>query len=331
MGRVYDVYGVGHALVDIQYKVDAELLVELGVEKGVMTLIDEERQQILFAAIDLPPLASASGGSAANTMIGVALFGGSAYYACLTGRDTWGDFYQRDLETAGVATAAANRGAGKTGQCVVFITPDADRTLNTYLGISSAIGPEQLQVDKIAASRYVYLEGYLLSSDNGYAACRKAIEMARASDTAISLTLSDPFMVATFKERFATLVADGVDLLFCNEEEAFAFSGENERQAAIEFLGKRVHTVYTTCGADGALICEGGQIISVPGVGVKAVDTTGAGDLFAGGALYGLTHDLDVEKAGKLGSYAAAQVVAQYGPRLVSSLRDIDSILAHFD
>ncbi len=331
MGRVYDVYGVGHALVDIQYKVEAELLVELGVEKGVMTLIDEERQQTLFAALDLPPLASASGGSAANTMIGVALFGGSAYYACLTGRDSWGDFYQRDLKTAGVATDAAQRSEGKTGQCIVFITPDADRTLNTYLGISSSIGPAQLQAEKIAASRYVYLEGYLLSSDNGYAACRDAIQMARNSHTAISLTLSDPFMVAAFKERFATLVADGVDLLFCNEEEAFAFSGESERQAAIEYLGEHVHTVYTTCGADGALICADGQITSVPGVPIKAVDTTGAGDLFAGGALYGLTHDLDVTAAGKLGSYAAAQVVAQYGPRLESSLRDIDSILAHFD
>ena len=141
MARTYDVYGVGHALVDIQYQVAPEFLAEHQVEKGIMTLVDEARQRNLTAAVGGEPVASASGGSAANTLIGVARFGGLAYYACLTGRDAWGDFYQRDLEAAGVATHPANRGAGKTGQCLVFITPDADRTLNTFLGISSAIGP----------------------------------------------------------------------------------------------------------------------------------------------------------------------------------------------
>ena len=152
MARTYDVYGVGHALVDIQYRVDPEFLAENQIDKGVMTLVDTERQTTLAAALTADPVASASGGSAANTMIGVARFGGQSYYACLTGRDEWGDFYQRDLEEAGVATSPANRGEGTTGQCLVFITPDADRTLNTFLGISSAIGPAQLQEDIIADS-----------------------------------------------------------------------------------------------------------------------------------------------------------------------------------
>ena len=330
MGSAYNVYGVGHALVDIQYKVHPDLLGKLGIEKGVMTLIDIERQQTLFAALDQDPVASASGGSAANTMIGLAQFGGSAFYACLTGRDEWGDFYQRDLEKAGVATSADNRSEGITGQCIVFITPDADRTLNTFLGISSAIGPAQLDAENIAASQYVYLEGYLLSSENGYEACREAQRIARAAGTAVSLTLSDPFMVSTFKDRFATLVDAGVDLLFCNEDEAFAVSGTNERQAAVQALAERTTTACVTCGADGALIRESGRTYSIPGVPIKPVDTTGAGDLFAGGVLYGLTHDLGVENAGKLGSYAAAQVVSQYGPRLNHSLLDTEAILAHF-
>ena len=174
MARTYDVYGVGHALVDIQYQVAPEFLAEHQIEKGVMTLVDEARQLNLTAAIDGEPVASASGGSAANTLIGVARFGGRTYYACLTGRDAWGDFYQRDLEAAGVATHPANRGAGKTGQCLVFITPDADRTLNTFLGISSAIGPAQLQEEVIADSQYLYIEGYLLGSDDGFAAACRA-------------------------------------------------------------------------------------------------------------------------------------------------------------
>ncbi|MFT5086494.1 MAG: sugar/nucleoside kinase (ribokinase family) [Candidatus Latescibacterota bacterium] len=330
MGSTYDVYGVGNALVDIQYKVTPETLGELGIEKGVMTLIDMERQQALFAALEQDPVASASGGSAANTMIGIAQFGGSAFYACLTGRDAWGDFYQRDLEKAGVATSADSRGEGITGQCVVFITPDADRTLNTFLGISSAFGPAQLEAEKIAASQYTYIEGYLLSSDNGYEACRETQRIARESGTAVSLTLSDPFMVSAFKERFESLVEEGVDLLFCNEDEAFAFSGINERQAAVQALGQRAAIACVTCGADGALIAENGHIHSIPGVRVTPVDTNGAGDLFAGGVLYGLTHDLGVENAGKLGSYAAAQVVSQYGPRLEHSLQEVEAILAHF-
>lgn len=331
MTRKYDVYGVGHALVDIQYRVQPQFLAANQVDKGVMTLVDENRQADLSAAIADDPVASASGGSAANTMIGVARFGGQAYYACLIGRDSWGDFYQRDLEAAGVATNSANRSEGKTGQCLIFITPDADRTLNTYLGISSAIGPTQLQENIIADSQYVYLEGYLFSSDDGFAAAVQAQEMARRNGTKVSLTLSDPFMVSAFKERFDTLLQKGVDLLFCNEEEALACTGASAREAAGAILASQVGMAYITCGADGALVYADGAHHMVPGVAVEAVDTTGAGDLFAGGVLYGLTHDYNPVDAARLGSYAAAQVVARFGPRLKESLADqIGPILSHF-
>lgn len=330
MKRSFDVYGVGHALVDIQFKVETETLERLGVEKGVMTLIDADRQQGLFADIAQDPIASASGGSAANTMIGVALFGGTAFYACLTGRDAWGDFYQNDLEKAGVATDPTHRTDGITGQCVVFITPDADRTLNTFLGAGSKIGVGQLDAEKIAASQYVYLEGYLLSSDNGYEACRKAQHLARAAGTSVALTLSDPFMVSTFRERFAQLIDDGVDLLFCNEDEACTFTASDQREQAVAHLGQRVSIACVTCGADGAQLHQDRRIIAIPGVPVDAVDTNGAGDLFAGGVLYGLTHGLSAEDAGRLGSYAAAQVVSQYGPRLQGTLDTVEAILARF-
>jgi len=331
MSRKHDVYGVGHALVDTQYAVSTGSLDQLGIDKGIMTLIDEERQQAIVQALPGAPIASASGGSAANTMIGVAGFGGRACYACLVGKDKWGDFYLEDLERAGVHCRPANRSAGRTGQCVVLITPDADRTLNTFLGVSSTIGPEQLEEEVIAASRYVYLEGYLLSSDRGFAACRQAQELARKRGAALSLTLSDPSAVDVCRERFVNLVDSGVDLLFCNEDEARAYTGLQEREAACRVLADAVPAVCITCGPEGAILYENHQRLHVPGVPVEAVDTTGAGDLFAGGVLFGLTHGYSLEEAGRLGSYAAAQVVARYGPRLERALQEeIDAILAYF-
>ena len=331
MARTYDVYGVGHALVDIQYQVAPEFLAEHQIEKGVMTLVDEARQRNLTAAVGGEPVSSASGGSAANTLIGVARYGGRAYYACLTGRDAWGDFYQRDLEAAGVATHPANRGVGKTGQCLVFVTPDADRTLNTFLGISSAIGPTQLHEEVIADSQYVYIEGYLLGSDDGFAAARRAQQMAQCHGTAVALTLSDPFAVRAFRARFDALLQDGVDLLFCNEEEALASTGTDDREAAGAALASQVGTAYVTCGADGALVYADGTHCQVPGVPVQAIDTNGAGDLFAGGVLYGLSYGHSPLDAARLGCYAAAQVVTRFGPRLEQSLTNhIDHILSHF-
>ena len=331
MTRTYDVYGVGNALVDIQYQVSPEFLAEYQIEKGVMTLVDEARQRTLTAAVGREPIAATSGGSAANTLIGVACYGGRAYYACLTGRDAWGDFYQHDLEAAGVATHSANRGAGKTGQCLVFITPDADRTLNTFLGINSTLGPAQLQEEVIADSQYLYIEGYLLGSDAGFAAAGRAQQIAQRHGTAVALTLSDPFAVRAFRARFDALLQRGVDLLFCNVEEALASTGLGDRAAAGTALASQVGTTYITCGADGALVYADGGSYQVPGIPVQAIDTNGAGDLFAGGVLYGLSHGYSPLDAARLGCYAAAQVVTRFGPRLEQSLADhIVPILSRF-
>lgn len=322
MPRTFDVYGVGHALVDVQYSIAAERLGELGIRKGVMTLIDESQQERLLQALKNAPLiAQASGGSAANTMIGVANFGGNAYYTCLLGQDEWGDFYHRDLEQAGVKSNPDRRGSGPTGKCVVLITPDADRTLNTFLGVSSQLNPEHLDAALIAASAYLYIEGYLVSSDNGFATCRRAQEIGRQAGTRIALTLSDPAMVEHFRQRFEKLVAGGVDLFFCNEEEARAFTGATDRQTAARQLARHAPAGCITCGGDGALVFAEGRCNMVPGVKARAVDTTGAGDLFAGGVLFGLARGYSLEQAARLGNYAAAQVVARYGPRLDRPLK----------
>jgi sugar/nucleoside kinase (ribokinase family) len=238
------------------------------------------------------------------------------------GQDEWGEFYCRDLERALVRSNPANRIPGPTGQCVVLITPDADRTMNTFLGVSGRLGPERLEAAVIADSEYLYLEGYLVSSDSGFAACRRAQELARQHRTLVSLTLSDPSMVELFRDRFGELVAGGVDLLFCNEEEARAFTGQPDRHRAAQELARRLRAGCVTCGPDGALVFEEGRLAAVPGVPARAVDTTGAGDLFAGGVLFGLTHGFALEQAARLGAYAAAQVVARYGPRLDRPLKD---------
>ncbi len=325
----YDVYGVGHALVDIQYAVNAAFLEKMGIGKGVMTLIDERRQLELARALLQDPVASCSGGSSANTMIGVASFGGSAYYACLVGDDDWGSFYLRDLRTAGVGTSDRARTAGTTGRCTVFITPDADRTLNTFLGVGSAINPAQIEAKVIAASRYVYLEGYLVATDNGMQTCRMVQEAARDHGVPLALTLSDPMIVDAARARFSQLVAAGVELLFCNADEAAAYTGLGDTESAARRLGDIVPRACITCGPDGAILYEEGRRITVPAVDADAVDTTGAGDLFAGGVLFGLTHGYSFADAGRLGTYAAAQVVAQYGPRLKRTLADSIDIILH--
>ena len=329
MENQYDVYGVGHALVDVQYSVGVEELDSLGMDKGVMTLIDESRLDAIAGAVSSAPVHTASGGSAANTMIALARCGGRARYACQVGTDEWGTYYRDDLERAGVGTSPISHHPGTTGQCLVFVTPDADRTMNTFLGVSSSLGPEQVESGVVERSRYVYLEGYLLSSDSGFQACRQAQAMAQDAGTQIALTLSDPTIVELFGEHFSDLIASGVDLLFCNEDEAGALTGSTDRDAAAAAIADMVPAACVTCGADGAIVAERGTLTRVPGFAVDAVDTTGAGDAFAGGVLYGSTHDLALAEAAALGGYAAAHVVSSYGPRLGITLAgDISAVVA---
>ncbi len=323
MRRAYDVYTLGHALVDRQYVVSPEWLARHGVQKGVMTLVGPDRQAELRQALaDQSPVAQASGGSAANTAIGVANLGGAPFHSGCVGDDDLGTFYLGDLTAAGVACRDRARLAGPTGQCLVFITPDADRTLNTFLGASASVGPDHVEAEAIAASRWVYLEGYLLSSADGLAACLEAQRQARAAGARVALTLSDPTMIAAFRPRFQAVVQAGVELVFGNLDEARAFTGETAAEPALTGLGMAAGgDVCVTCGAAGALVREGGQTRQVEGFPATAVDSTGAGDLFAGGVLFALTQGHSLAAAARLGCWAAAHIVAQYGPRLQQSLR----------
>jgi len=326
----FDVYGLGNALVDIQYQVDASFFADMSIDKGVMTLIEEDRQAQLIGNLGGQELARSSGGSAANTMISVVNCGGTGYYACKVGQDGDGDFYVKDLDSAGVKSSASNRAEGTTGKCLVMITDDADRTMNTFLGITSTFGPEQIEQDVIAQSKYIYIEGYLVASDSGYEAAKVAQQMAKDSGVKVSLTLSDPFITSTFMDRMQALVDAGVDLLFCNEDEAKMFSNTETVADACAALAERVGAFAVTCGADGARVKDGGDVIHASGFQVDAVDTNGAGDSFAGAYLAAVTNGYSTEQAAKLATYVSSRVVSKYGPRFEDKLGkdDVERILA---
>lgn len=330
MARKYNVYGVGNALVDVQYQVSGEYIDKMSVGMGTMTLVDEARQRELIENVENEPLERASGGSAANTVIGVSNFGGSAYYGCKVGIDEPGDFYLRDLTAAGVDSNPNNRADGITGQCVVLIGPDGERSLNTFLGITAEFSPNEIEVEIVANSDIVYIEGYLLSAESGFEAALRAQELAKSKGTRVALTLSDVFIVDAFKERVDEILRNGVDLLFGNEAEAMTYTDRSEVSGACIVIGNVVEDFAITLGGAGALVTDKGNVRTVDGNEADVVDTNGAGDAFAGAFLYGITSGRSSIEAGKLGCYAGAQVVSKFGPRLERdfSSRQVEEILS---
>tara|TARA_Y100000588_G_scaffold245615_1_gene259946 strand:- start:1479 stop:2477 length:999 start_codon:yes stop_codon:yes gene_type:complete len=316
MSKQYNVYGIGNALVDVQYQVDDDYLKRMEVEKGGMTLVDEPRQLALSDAVDGDPLQRTSGGSAANTMIMVSGFGGTSYYGCKVGTDEAGDFYLNDLSEAGVESNQQNRGEGVTGTCLVLITPDGERSMNTFLGITSTFGPEQVDTDIIANSDVVYIEGYLLSSESGVEAALKAQSEAHATGVKVALTLSDGFIIDVFREPLETVLKGGVDLLFANESEAKTYTDRDSVGTACSALGKVVGDYVVTLGGDGAVVSDKGNVREVKGHTVEVIDTNGAGDAFAGAFLFGITNGYSNSDAAKLANFAGAQVVSKLGARL---------------
>lgn len=318
MSRKYDVYGIGNALVDIVTEVDEAFFLAHEIEKGVMTLVDEKRQHYLTGVIDMKKSQMACGGSAGNTVIAVSQFGGSAFYSCLVAKDNLGKFFLEDLRRNGVDTNQRHETSpeGITGKCLVMTSPDADRTMNTFLGISSFLSPEHLDEDAIRLSEYIYLEGYLVASPRGLEALKEAKRLAERHNVRTALTLSDPNMVRYFSRQFEEVIGASVDMLFCNEEEALTMTGSDTLEQAREQLRQLAKRFAVTLGPNGALIYDGDTFIEIEPYRVRAKDTNGAGNMFAGAYLYGITHNRSHAEAGKLASLASSRVVAQYGPRL---------------
>lgn len=311
----YDVYGVGNALVDVQARVTEPLLAEVGFTKGVMTLVDEPTQTRVLGSLDGAAISRCAGGSAANTVMGVVDLGGKAAYAGKVGKDALGDFWLQDMRELGVAIEVPQI-AGQTGTCVVLITEDAQRTMLTHLGLSSTLGPEDISEAEIRQAKYVYIEGYLFTGESTKQAALKAIHLAKANEVKVAFTVSDPFLVGLNRELFWELIQGPVDLLFCNLEEARALTGHTDAVECAQHIHRNAADVALTLGADGSLLMREGQIIPIEGRRVQAIDTTGAGDMYAAGILYGITNGLSWRDAGHLASHAAARIVSQMGARL---------------
>lgn len=329
--KKYVAYGIGAALVDTEIKVNDHELTQMSVEKGLMTLVDETRQQELLGHLEghMVKANHASGGSAGNSMIATAQFGGPTFMSCKVANDADGDIYIADLEAAGVEHCFKHeRDHGTTGKCLVLVTPDAERSMNTFLGISETLSTEQLDEEAIAASEYVYLEGYLVTSPTGRAAAVKARELAEAAGVKTALSFSDPGMVEFFRDGMAEIVGERLDLIFCNESEALGWAQSEDLEVAIEKLKAVAASFVITLGSDGALTFDGKELAEIPPHQVQAVDSNGAGDMFAGAFLYAITRGEDFPTAGRFASLAAGRIVANYGPRLPAG--DYPALRAEF-
>ncbi len=328
--KQYSVYGIGNALVDMEFEVSAEDLKDLKIDKGVMTLIESDRQVELLDRLSDRPCKKACGGSAANTIVTIAQLGGTGFFSAKVANDETGIFYVQDLQRNGVSTNLSTTGNpdGISGTCLVFVTPDADRTMNTHLGISANFDNDNLDTDAIAASEYLYLEGYLVTSPTGKAAAIRAREVAEQSGTKTSFSLSDFNMAKFFRPGLLEIIGSGLDFIFANETEALEMAQVKTLPEAIDYLKTIAKRFAITRGPQGSIVFDGSDLIEIAADRVEAVDTVGAGDMYAGAFLYGLTHDMDCATAGRLASKAAARIVTRYGPRLEPE--ELRSLLAQF-
>lgn len=315
---MYDVYAMGNAIVDYEIEIDDDFLSKHGVEKSLMTLVDEPRQQELVQAVGSKIKKKQGGGSAANSIFTLAQMGGKGFYSCKVANDEDGQLYIEELGANEIATNLnpLRMPEGTTGKCLVMVTPDSERTMNTFLGITSDFSKNELIAEAIANAKYLFIEGYLITSDNGVEAMKRAKEIALQHGTKVSLTFSDPSMVKYFRDSMMEVASDGIDLLFCNEEEAMLYTDEQTLEDALISLKKTFNHFVVTLGKKGALVYDGEQLIEIEPFPTKAIDSTGAGDTFSGAFLYGITNGYSYELSGKLASLSASKVVSKYGPRL---------------
>jgi sugar/nucleoside kinase (ribokinase family) len=312
----YDVTGVGNAIVDILAQVDESFLQKHGLVKASMTLIDEKQASALYE--DMPPAIEKSGGSAANTMAGIASFGGKAAFIGKVKDDDLGKIFAHDLRSIGVhySTKPAIDGVS-TAKCLISITPDAERTMATYLGATREIHIVDIDEDVIANSKVTYLEGYLWDEQHAKNAMRRSVEIAKKNGKTVALSLSDAFCVGRHREGFLTLIREGVDIVFANEAEIKCLFEDDNFDSAIEKARGLTEIVAVTRGAKGSVILNGDitEEILLPSGLIKVVDTTGAGDLYASGFLYGYTQGKNLAKCGRLATIAASEVIQHIGAR----------------
>ncbi len=318
-----DVVALGNAIVDVLSHSEDAFLAKHKLNKGSMTLIDTAQAEALYA--DMGPAVEVSGGSAANTISGLASLGAKCGFIGRVKDDQLGAVYAHDLKAAGVVytTAMAKSGPG-TGRCYILVTPDAQRTMNTYLGASVELGPHDVDAKLIERARVVYLEGYLWDRDGAKEAFRKASDLARAKGAKVAFSLSDSFCVNRWRDEFRQLIEDRVDILFANESEITALYQVKQFEEAVTMVRAHVEVAALTRSEKGAVIVRGHETASVQAERIaKVVDTTGAGDLYASGFLYGYLRGRDLNTAGRMGAIAAAEVISHFGARPEAPLKEL--------
>lgn len=328
----YDIVSLGNALVDIQTQVDDAFLESLGFAKGAMTLSDPQTQAKILENLPKGTAKISSGGSAANTIHGISVLGGKTFYIGKVADDDYGNHYSNDMEVCGVCFPKPEAGTQGTGTSVVLITPDSQRTMITHLGVSAELGESNIDPEITKSARLVYIEGYLWTGEKSQIAAIKMANIAQENKVPVAFTLSDAFVVSGFKESLIQFIKDKVDILFCNEVEALALTDESSPQSAANTLSDYVGTVFLTMSDKGSLVSHKPQdMIEIKPFSVTPIDTTGAGDLYAAGALYSILFGYSLEEAGIIGSYCAGQVVTHLGARMpVNSHTDVVKILDEY-
>ncbi len=323
MDPTLDVVGVGNAIVDVIATVDEEFITAHSLQKGAMTLIDSERASSLYAA--MPPGIEASGGSAANTVAGVASFGGKAAYLGKVRADQLGEVFVHDLRAAGVGFDVAPAPDGDaTARCLIQVTPDAERTMNTFLGISAVLGPDDIDEKTVEAAAITYCEGYLWDTDVAKSAIRHAMDTAIAAGRKVSLTLSDAFCVDRHRDEWLDLLDDKVDIVFANESEITSLFEVDDFDEAARRIADLVPVSALTRSAKGSVVATPGDRLVVPASPLEhVVDATGAGDLYASGFLHGIATGAGLERCAEMGSLAASEIISHIGARPHVSLADL--------
>ena len=329
--KKYSIYGIGAALVDTEVEVSDEFLANASIDKGVMTLVDEARQTELIGSLSAQDSAMLRkcGGSVCNSVVAASSLGAQAFFSGKVADDEDGQLYIDDLKEAGVDFHSAGQEPGITGKCLVMVTDDAERTMNTFLGASEGLSAREIDQAALVNSEWFYVEGYLVTDEARTAATKAAVELAKSSGVKVAISLSDPFVVSVFGDALRQVMGDGVDLIFCNKDEAMAFTGTETLDAASEALKQYTKTFAITDGAKGAITFDGSSLDYSHGVKAEAIDTNGAGDMFAGAFLYAITSGRSYGWAADLANDCAARVVAQFGPRLEA--QEFDLIKTKFD
>lgn len=319
----FDVLGIGNAIVDVIARADDRFLSKHDLTKGSMMLIDEARADALYAAMG--PGTEVSGGSCGNTMAGVASFGGKGAYIGKVRNDQLGQVFGHDLRAIGVSfeTPAATSGPA-TARCLISVTPDAQRTMSTYLGACTGLGPADIDIKRVASAQVTYVEGYLWDAPEAKKAVLKAFEAAHAAGRKVSITLSDAFCVDRYRSEFRDLVRNQVDILFGNESEITSLYEVNTFEEALEMARKEAKIAALTRSEQGSVVIKGSETYAVPAAPVsKVVDTTGAGDLYAAGFLFGFTHGKPLAECARLGGIAAAEIISHVGARPETPLKSL--------